>query len=167
MTFISRTPTRKGKFDRMRRQNNIALVNYISFRPKPHYPCAVSVSTQPPARLRWAGEREFIMISTKNIGKIELFNAKSACVALQTVSDTLTVTGAAIVDETNAESGEISEVGYIFDKDGNVYGTISATVIDMLPALIDFLDEVDELPMNVVHRQAKSGREFISLQIVK
>lgn len=107
------------------------------------------------------------MVSTKNIGKIELFNAKSASVALQTVSDTLTVTGAAIADETNAESGEISEVGYIFSKDGSVYGTISATVIDMLPALIDLLDEVEELPMCVVHRKAKSGREFISLQIVK
>lgn len=107
------------------------------------------------------------MVSTKNIGKMELFNAKSASIALQTVSDTLTVTGAAIADETNTESGEISEVGYIFDKDGNVYGTISATVIDMLPALIGLLDEVDELPMSVVHRKAKSGREFISLQIVK
>lgn len=127
----------------------------------------MSVSTQLPAQLRGAGEREFIMISTKNIGKMELFNAKSASIALQTVSDTLTVTGAAIADETNTESGEIAEVGYIFDKDGNVYGTISATVIDMLPALIDLLDEVNELPMNVAHRKAKSGREFISLQIVK
>lgn len=127
----------------------------------------MSVSTQLPAQLRGAGEREFIMVSTKNIGKMELFNAMSASIALQTVSDTLTVTGAAIADETNAESGEISEVGYIFDKDGNVYGTISATVIDMLPTLIDLLDEVNELPMTVVHRKAKSGREFISLQIVK
>ena len=127
----------------------------------------MSVSTQLPAQLRGAGEREFIMISTKNIGKMELFNAKSASIALQTVSDTLTVTGAAIADETNTESGEISEVGYLFDQDGNVYGTISATVIDMLPALIDLLDEVIELPMSVVHRKAKSGREFISLQIVK
>lgn len=107
------------------------------------------------------------MISTKNIGKKELFNAKSTSVALQTVSDTLTVTGAAIADGTNAESGEISEVGYIFDKDGNVYCAISATVIDMIPALIDLLDEVNELPMTVVHRKAKSGREFISLQIVE
>ena len=107
------------------------------------------------------------MVSPKNIGKMELFNAKSSSIALQTVSDTLTVTGAAIADETNTESGEISEVGYIFDKNGNVYGTISATVIDMLLDLIDLLDEVDELPINVVHRTAKSGREFISLQIVK
>ena len=107
------------------------------------------------------------MVSTKNIGKMELFNAKSASVALQTVSDTLTVTGAAIADETNRDSGEISEVGYLFDKGGNVYGTISSTVIDMLPALIALLDESGEIPINVVHRNAKSGREFISLQIVK
>lgn len=107
------------------------------------------------------------MLSTKNIGKMELFNAKSASIALQTVSETLTVTGAAIADETNRDNGEISEVGYLFDKDGNVYGTISSTVIDMLPALIELLDEVGEIPMNVVHRNAKSGREYISLQIVK
>jgi hypothetical protein len=107
------------------------------------------------------------MLSTKNIGKMELFNAKSGSIALQTVSETLTVIGAAITDETNAESGEISEVGYIFDKDGSVYGSISPTVIDMLPALIDLLDEVGELPMTVVHRKSKSDREFISLQIVK
>lgn len=107
------------------------------------------------------------MISTKNIGKMELFNAKSASVALQTVSETLTVTGAAIADETNRDSGEISEVGYLFDKGGNVYGTISSTVIDMLPALIGLLDEAGEIPINVVHRNAKSGREYISLQIVK
>lgn len=113
------------------------------------------------------GRKRVFMLSTKNIGKMELFNAKSASIALQTVSETLTVTGAAIADETNTDSGEISEVGYIFDKDGNVYGTISATVIDMLPALIDLLDEISELPMTVVHRKAKSGREFISLQIVK
>lgn len=107
------------------------------------------------------------MVSTKNIGNMELFNAKSASIALQTVSDTLTVIGAAIADSTNRENGEISEVGYVFDKDGNVYGTISETVMDMLPELIALLDEVGELPMNVVHRTAKSGREFISLQIVK
>lgn len=107
------------------------------------------------------------MISTKNIGKMEIFNAKSASIALQTVSETLTVTGAAIADETNRNNGEISEVGYLFDKGGNVYGTISSTVIDMLPTLISLLDEVGELPMNIIHRNAKSGREFISLQIVK
>lgn len=108
-----------------------------------------------------------LSLSTKNIGKTELFNAKSASIALQTVSETLTVTGAAIADETNTKSGEISEVGYVFVKDGSVYGTISATVIEMLPTLIDLLDEVGELPMTVVHRKAKSGREFISLQIVE
>lgn len=107
------------------------------------------------------------MISTKNIGKMELFNAKSASIALQTVSDTLTVIGAAIADETNTESGEISEVGYVFDKDGSVYGTISPTVMDMLPTLIELLDEFGELPLSVVHRKSKSDREFISLQIVK
>lgn len=107
------------------------------------------------------------MISTKNIGKMELFNAKSASIALQTATDTLTVTGAAIADETNKESGELTEVGYVFDKDGNVYGTISPTVIDTLPSLIELLDEFGELPMNVVHHKSKSDREFLSLQIVK
>ena len=113
------------------------------------------------------GRKRVFMLCTENIGKMDIFNAKSASIALQTVSETLTVTGAAISDETNTESGEISEVGYIFDKDGNVYGTISTTVIDMLPALIDLLDDVGELPITVVHRTAKSGREFISLQILK
>ncbi len=107
------------------------------------------------------------MLSTKNIGKVELFNAKSACVALQTVSETLIVTGAAIVDEANPDSGEFAEVGYLFDKAGNVYGTISSTVIDMLLDLIKLLDEAGEIPINVVHRNAKSGREYLSLQIVK
>lgn len=107
------------------------------------------------------------MLSTKNIGKMELFNAKSASIALQTVSETLTVTGAAIADTANRESGEISEVGYLFDKEGNVYGTISDTVMDILPELIELLDEVGEILLNVVHRKAKSGREFISIQIVK
>nr|DAM91064.1 MAG TPA: ssDNA binding protein [Caudoviricetes sp.] len=107
------------------------------------------------------------MISTKNIGKTELFNAKSASIALQTVSETLTITGAAIVDEANRNNGEISEVGYLFTKDGTVYGTISETVIDMLTDLIAFLDEVGELPVTVIHRTAKSGRDFISLRIVE
>ena len=107
------------------------------------------------------------MISTKNIGKMEIFNAKSASLALQTVSETLTVTGAAIADETNRDNGEISEVGYLFDKGGNVYGTISSTVINMLKDLIELLDEAGEIPINVVHRNAKSGREYLSLQIVK
>lgn len=107
------------------------------------------------------------MVTTKNIGKMELFNAKSSCLSLQTVSDTLTVTGAAITDEPNRDSGEMSEVGYLFDKEGNVYGTISSTVIDMLLDLIELLDEAGEIPINVVHRNAKSGREYLSLQIVK
>lgn len=107
------------------------------------------------------------MVTTKNIGKMELFNAKSACLSLQTVSDTLTVTGAAIADEPNRDSGEMSEVGYLFDKEGNVYGTISSTVIAMLPDLIELLDEDGEIPINVVHRNANSGREYLSLQIVK
>lgn len=106
------------------------------------------------------------MISTNNIGKKEIFNAKSASQALQTVSETLTVVGAAIADSTDKENGEISEIGYIFTDTGMVYGTISATVIDVLPDLIDLLNDVGEMKVEVIHRKSNSGRDFISLQIL-
>lgn len=102
------------------------------------------------------------MIKTANLTAKDLFNASSSSMSLEKATD-LTVSGAA-VDTFDTETGEEKEVAYLFTSEG-VYGSVSATVLSAMSKLIELIDELGELDVEVMHRESKSGRTFLSLYI--
>ena len=103
------------------------------------------------------------MIKTANITAKDLFNASSSSMSLEKATD-LTVTGVATDTVLDTETGEEKEVAYLFTTEG-VYGSVSATVISTVNKLVDLVDELGTLEVEVLHRESKSGRTFLSLYI--
>lgn len=102
---------------------------------------------------------------TDNITKKDIFNARSASVKLADEVGSINVIGCAIAEDTDTETGEIKEIGYIFTRD-IVYGTVSKTAIDGILMLIDmYKDGERDLVVTVLKRKSAAGREFISLKI--
>lgn len=103
------------------------------------------------------------MIKTANLTAKDLFNASSSSISLETATD-LTVNGVATDTVIDTETGEEKEVAYLFTKEG-VYGSVSATVLSTVSKLVNLIDEMGELEIEVLHRESKSGRTFLSLYI--
>lgn len=103
------------------------------------------------------------MTKTANITAKDLFNASSSSMSLEKATD-LTVSGAAVDTIIDTETGEEKEVAYLFTSEG-VYGSISATVLSAMSRLIELIDELGELDVEVMHRESKNGRTFLSLYI--
>lgn len=103
------------------------------------------------------------MIKTANLTAKDLFNASSSSMSLEKATD-LTVTGVATDTVIDTETGEEKEVAYLFASDG-VYGSVSATVLSTISKLAELIDELGEQEIEVMHRESKSGRTFLSLYI--
>lgn len=103
------------------------------------------------------------MIKTTNLTTKDLFNASSSSLSLEKATD-LTVTGVATDTVIDTETGEEKEVAYLFTTEG-VYGSVSATVLSTISKLAELIDELGEQEIEVLHRESKSGRTFLSLYI--
>lgn len=103
------------------------------------------------------------MTKTANLTAKDLFNALSSSMSLEKATD-LTVSGAAVDTIIDTETGEEKEVAYLFTSEG-VYGSVSATVLSAMSKLIEIIDDLGELDVEVMHRESKSGRTFLSLYI--
>lgn len=105
------------------------------------------------------------MRQTSNINAKDKFNMKM-CKSLQTASGKTLIVSKAAIGEDSDQNGEVVNTGVIITDDG-AYGTISATAIELIDALIDMLEESDNEPINVAvsTRKANSGRDYIVLEI--
>lgn len=103
------------------------------------------------------------MTKTANLTVKDLFNASSSSISLEKATD-LTVSGAAVDNIVDTETGEEKEVAYLFTTEG-VYGSVSTPVLRTMSKLIELIDELGELEVEVMHRESKSGRTFLSLFI--
>lgn len=98
----------------------------------------------------------------------DLINAKTSSVQLKSAPEKFTCRGLAVTTDTDKSTGEVREVGYVVAEDGTVYGTISATAISSIDAIIDAVDdEAFELPVEigVSIRKSNAGRDFITLSV--
>lgn len=79
------------------------------------------------------------------------------------------ITAAAVMEDTDEDTGEIKEIGVFRTKDefGNTvyYTTISATVIDVLEDVIEVIDEESTVDVLITKRKSNSNREFLTLVI--
>lgn len=106
---------------------------------------------------------------TFGLTKIDLINATNASVSLKTAPKSFTASGFAVGTDINKDTGKDREVGYVVNAEtGEVYGTISATAIATIEAILDALD-ADEISLpietKVTIKQSAKGRDFLTLTV--
>lgn len=94
--------------------------------------------------------------------KKDLFNAKSSSFNIKDYLDTeLTITGCAVAVDDD------KDVGYLVIENIGVVGVTSATLIDSIGDLIDYMgDNDDTCVVKVTARTSKAGKEFYTLSLV-
>lgn len=103
-----------------------------------------------------------------NMNAKSIINAKSSSVQLKAAPPRFQAVGFAIATDTDKETGEVREVGYIVAEDGTVYGTISATAINTIDNIIDAIDDNSfgtPVEIGVALRKSNAGREFITVSV--
>lgn len=91
-----------------------------------------------------------------------------AALPLQSIKgNTITLTGIAVDDRPDRD-GQVITIGYLKDSEGNIYTTISDTVIRGLVALMDYMcdESLDEIDVKIATKKSKNNREFYLLELV-
>ena len=102
-----------------------------------------------------------------NMSAKDIFNAKSSSKNVKDYVDvTLTATGCAVVDTTNAETGEAKTVGYIATNEG-VFGFTSNVLMSVMPELSEYMESAGE-PVEIEFHENTSGKGkvFYTLEIM-
>lgn len=110
--------------------------------------------------------REIIVKSNSFTAK-DSINSRSGQ-SLQDMEDasTLTIVAAAAMNVTDEEDGELKKVSVLVTEDKEYMTSISATVFDVMPDVIELLNEEPVLEIRVNKRESNGGREFITLTIL-
>ena len=99
----------------------------------------------------------------------DLLNAKGGSNSLQAIKEqVIKVTGIA-TDLTTNEDGKEVQVAYFATQDGDIFGSISATVISSAEFIIDAITDNEltfPIDIRVNGRTSKGGREFLTLTVM-
>lgn len=97
------------------------------------------------------------------LSKKELLNAKSASKKIEAGLE-IDVVKVGTYDDTDKD-GKPIVVGVMVDTNGEVYSTISATVIDALTDLEEILSEEGTQTIVIIQSKSNAGRDFYQLRI--
>lgn len=111
------------------------------------------------------------MIKAYNFTKKDEINSVSSTPVQKFKNEKITVTGAAITERPDEQTGEAKKVGILVSKEYGTLSTISTTAIKSLDMIIDYmtdLDESDTCEVEIFIKSATSnaGREFLTLEII-
>jgi hypothetical protein len=130
---------------------------------------AKKATTVEPTTTNSTIEKENKIMSRKcNMSAKDMINAKTSSVQLKSAPERFNCTALAVTEDLDKETGEMREVGYVVAENGTVYGTISATALSSIEAIIDAVEGDDiSLPceIGVSLRKSNAGREFITLSV--
>lgn len=98
------------------------------------------------------------------LSKKEMMNVKNLSLALKELKEKKKVLAAFKSVETN-ENDEPKTKGYFLMEDGTPYGTISETVIKQIDDINELLADGEDVYVEVITRQSKKDRDFLSLRI--
>ena len=106
-------------------------------------------------------------MTTLNFSAKDQLNAIAALPLQAIKGTTITLSGIA-VDNRPDRDGQVITIGYLKDSEGNIYTTISDTVIRGLLALIDYMSDegIDEVDVKIATKKSKNNREFYILELV-
>lgn len=101
-----------------------------------------------------------------NMTAKDIFNAKSSSKSVKDyVGVTLTATGCAVVDTTNAETGEVKTVGYIATNEG-VFGFTSGVLMNTMEDLSVYMESVGEpVEIEFFENVSNAGKKFYTMEI--
>ena len=103
-------------------------------------------------------------IRTQEFTAKDMFNAATAKPLKAAAGQVLTVVGIWICERPDL-NGEVKVVGNIKTEDGEIYGTISDTVIRSLIALPEMLAEDGSIKVQVEERPGKGGRNYLVITL--
>lgn len=104
---------------------------------------------------------------TWNFSKLDVINASSSITLQDNTGEVVTVTGIAL-DERPDENGVAQEVA-LFKTERGIMSTISASVIRIVPDIIDYLasEGKESIQMKINSGTSKQGREFITVEFIE
>lgn len=102
-----------------------------------------------------------------NMTAKDIFNAKSSSKSVKDyIGVTLTATGCAVVDTTDAETGKVKPVGYIATNEG-VFGFTSDVLMNTMEDLSEYMESVGE-PVDIEFHEntSNAGKKFYTMEIM-
>lgn len=112
--------------------------------------------------------REVIM-STKNFSKRDGINCRSGLPlqdfdgSSQTIEN---IVAAAIMKDTDTDTGEIKDISVLKTGDNYYYTSISATICDNMEEVIDLIDDEGTINVRIDKRRSKGNRDFLTLVVL-
>lgn len=108
-----------------------------------------------------------IVNATENFNKRDAINMRNGLpLKDEPNGKTINVSKAAVVEDTDEETGELKNVSVLIDSDGKCYTAISATVADIMDDCIELLDAGESVTLELIKRTSSAGREFLTFQVM-
>ena len=108
-----------------------------------------------------------IINATENFSKKDAINMRNGLpLKDEPNGKTFNVSKAAVVEDTDEETGDLKNVSVLIDSDGKCYTTISTTVADIMDDCIDLLDAGESISLELIKRKSSAGREFLTFQVM-
>lgn len=108
-----------------------------------------------------------IINATENFNKKDAINMRNGLpLKDEPNGKTFNISKAAVVEDTDEETGEIKNVSVLIDSDGKCYTAISATVADIMNDCIELLDAGESVTLELIKRKSSAGREFLTFQVI-
>ena len=108
-----------------------------------------------------------IINATENFNKKDAINMRNGLpLKDEPNGKTFNISKAAVVEDTDEETGELKNVSVLIDSDGKCYTAISATVADIMNDCIDLLDAGESVTLELFKRMSSAGREFLTFQVI-
>lgn len=108
-----------------------------------------------------------IINSTENFTKKDSINMRNGLpLKDEPNGKTFMISKAAVVEDTDEETGELKDVSVLIDSDGKCYTSISPTIADIMDDCIDLLDAGESVTLELIKRKSEAGREFLTFQVM-
>ena len=108
-----------------------------------------------------------IINATENFSKKDAINMRNGLpLKDEPNGKTFDIMKAAIVEDTDEETGELKQVSVIIDSDGKCYTGISSTIADVMADCIELIDDGESVSLTLIKRKSNAGREFLTFQVM-
>lgn len=105
--------------------------------------------------------------ATENFNKKDAINMRNGLpLKDEPNGKTFNISKAAVVEDTDEETGELKNVSVLIDSEGKYYTAISATVADIMNDCIELLDAGESVTLELIKRKSSAGREFLTFQVI-
>ena len=108
------------------------------------------------------------MLASYNFTRKDEINSVSATPLQNAKGEKVTVTGCAITERVDEETGENKTVGLLVTEEYGAMSCISKTAIKGISLLVDYMtdENMEKCPIKVNSGKSNAGREFITIEIL-